>query len=117
MDIIFIKELTIMTYVGVYNWEKNRLQKLVLDLEISWNNQLAAISDNVVNCLNYEIITEVVISLVTGKHFSLIETVAENISDQLISQFKIPWILIKVSKPSAIPQASNVGVIIERGKR
>ncbi|WP_395479978.1 dihydroneopterin aldolase [Candidatus Curculioniphilus buchneri] len=114
MDIILIEELTIMAVIGVYDWEQNRLQKLILNLEMGWENQIITDNNDSKTYLNYEKVSESVLSVVSCKRFSLIENVAEAVAERLISQFQLPWIRIKVSKPGAVPQALSVGVIIER---
>lgn len=47
MDIVFIEELTVITTIGVYDWEQNIRQKLVFDIEMGWDNRRAAASDDV----------------------------------------------------------------------
>ncbi|MBT9431510.1 bifunctional dihydroneopterin aldolase/7,8-dihydroneopterin epimerase [Candidatus Sodalis endolongispinus] len=117
MDIIFIEQLTVMAVIGVYDWEQQRLQKLVFDLEMGWDNRPAARSDDVADCLSYADVTDAVLSLVSGKRFALVERVAEETAERLMTQFKLPWIRIKIGKPGAVPHAATVGVIIERGRR
>lgn len=117
MDIVFIEQLTVMAVIGVYDWEQQRLQKLVFDLEMGWDNRPAARSDDVADCLSYTDVTEAVLSLVSGKRFALVERVAEETAERLMNQFKLPWIRIKIGKPGAVPQVANVGVVIERGRR
>ncbi|HEJ7144660.1 TPA: dihydroneopterin aldolase, partial [Serratia marcescens] len=34
MDIVFIEELTVITTIGVYEWEQGIRQKLVFDIEM-----------------------------------------------------------------------------------
>jgi dihydroneopterin aldolase len=45
MDIVFIEELRVITTIGVYDWEQTIQQKLVLDIEMGWDNRKAAASD------------------------------------------------------------------------
>lgn len=118
MDILFIEQLIVMAFIGVYDWEQQRLQKLVFDLELGYNG-LPPIShsNDFMDYLNYVDASEAVISLVSGKHFVLVELVAEQVAEQLITQFNLLWAHVKVSKPGAVSYASNVGVIIERWKR
>lgn len=117
MDIVFIEQLTVMAMIGVYDWEQQRLQKLVFDLEMGWDNRPAALSENIADCLSYANVSEAVLSLVSGQRFALVERVAEMVAERLITQFQLPWIRIKVYKPGAVPQAVNVGLIIERKQR
>ena len=105
MDIVFIEQLSVITTIGVYDWEQTIEQKLVFDIEIAWDNRKAAASDDVSDCLSYADISERVIAHV----------VAEEVVDLLLETFQSPWVRIKVSKPGAVARAANVGVIIERG--
>ncbi len=117
MDIVFIEQLTVMTVIGVYDWEQTRQQKLVFDIEMGWDNGRAARSDDVADCLSYADVSEAVLSFVSGGRFALVERVAEEVAELLRRRFNLPWVRIKLSKPGAVPQARSVGVIIERGKR
>ncbi|HHG8772124.1 dihydroneopterin aldolase [Raoultella sp. BIGb0138] len=114
MDIVFIEQLSVITTIGVYDWEQTIEQKLVFDIEMAWDNRKAAGSDDVRDCLSYADISELVINHVEGGRFALVERVAEEIADLLLEKFQSPWVRIKVSKPGAVARAANVGVIIER---
>ncbi|ALZ95128.1 MULTISPECIES: bifunctional dihydroneopterin aldolase/7,8-dihydroneopterin epimerase [Leclercia] len=116
MDIVFIEQLSVITTIGVYDWEQTIEQKLVFDIEMGWDNVAAAKSDDVNDCLSYADVSEAVISHVEGQRFALVERVAEEVAELLLSRFNSPWVRIKVSKPGAVARAANVGVIIERSK-
>jgi len=116
MDIVFIEQLSVITTIGVYDWEQTIEQKLVFDIEMGWDNVAAAKSDDVNDCLSYADVSEAVISHVEGQRFALVERVAEEVAELLLSRFNCPWVRIKVSKPGAVARAANVGVIIERSK-
>lgn len=115
MDIVFIEQLSVITTIGVYDWEQTIEQKLVFDIEMGWDNRKSAKSDDVNDCLSYADISETVIANVEGQRFALVERVAEEVADLLLSKFNSPWVRIKLSKPGAVARAANVGVIIERG--
>ncbi|WNY85664.1 bifunctional dihydroneopterin aldolase/7,8-dihydroneopterin epimerase [Leclercia adecarboxylata] len=116
MDIVFIEQLSVITTIGVYDWEQTIEQKLVFDIEMGWDNVAAAKSDDVNDCLSYADVSEAVISHVVGQRFALVERVAEEVAELLLSRFNSPWVRIKVSKPGAVARAANVGVIIERSQ-
>ncbi|MDI6935906.1 dihydroneopterin aldolase, partial [Serratia sp. Se-PFBMAAmG] len=81
MDIVFIEQLTVFTTIGVYDWEQGMQQKLVLDVEMAWDNRRAAVSDDVNDCLSYADVTEVILNHLQGGRFALVERVAEEIAD------------------------------------
>uniref|UniRef100_UPI0036D8F8C7 bifunctional dihydroneopterin aldolase/7,8-dihydroneopterin epimerase n=1 Tax=Photorhabdus sp. RM322S TaxID=3342825 RepID=UPI0036D8F8C7 len=116
MDIVFIEELAVITTIGVYDWEQTIKQKLVFDIEMGWDNKRASSSDNVEHCLDYAKVSEAVINHVESQSFALVERVAEEVANLLLNRFNSPWVRIKVSKPGAVAQARQVGVVIERKK-
>ncbi|GHS70695.1 7,8-dihydroneopterin aldolase [Enterobacter kobei] len=115
MDIVFIEQLSVITTIGVYDWEQTIEQKLVFDIEMGWDNRKSAKSDDVNDCLSYADISETVIGHVEGQRFALVERVAEEVAELLLTKFNSPWVRIKLSKPGAVARAASVGVIIERG--
>lgn len=117
MDIVFIEQLSIITTIGVYDWEQDIEQKLVLDIEMGWDNKRASMSDNVEYCLDYAQVSNAIINHVGRNKFGLVERVAEEVAQLLLNQFQCPWVRIKVAKPGAVARALQVGVIIERGTK
>ena len=115
MDRVFIEELTVFAQIGVYDWEQQIKQKLVFDLEMAWNCKQAAETDDVAYCLNYAEVSQVIIDYVESKPFLLIERVAYEVADLLESCYQLQGLKIKLSKPKAVAQARNVGVLIVRG--
>ncbi|PKE29263.1 bifunctional dihydroneopterin aldolase/7,8-dihydroneopterin epimerase [Rahnella sp. AA] len=117
MDIVFIEQLNVITTIGAYDWEQTIKQKLVFDIEMAWDNRKSAASDDVNDCLSYADVSDAVIEHVASQNFALVERVAEEVAALLLTRFNSPWVRIKLSKPGAVAQAANVGVVIERGKR
>ena len=113
-DLIFIEGLTVFAQIGVYDWEQQIKQKLIFDVEMAWDTRQAAAADDVQSTLNYAQISEFIIDYVASKPFLLIERVANEVAEQLQQRFRITWLRLKLSKPKAVAQANNVGVIIER---
>ncbi|MCG9574752.1 bifunctional dihydroneopterin aldolase/7,8-dihydroneopterin epimerase [Vibrio tubiashii] len=115
MDKVFIEQLEVITTIGVYDWEQEIKQKLVLDIEMAHDNRPAGKSDDVVDALDYAQVSQTVLSHIEGGRFLLVERVAEEVAELIMSRFNVPWIKIRLTKPGAVPQAAGVGVVIERG--
>lgn len=113
-DIIFIKNLSFLASIGVFDWEKQVQQKLELDLELSTNIRPAAAKDDLNLTLNYAAISEQVIQLAQAQHHDLIETLAEKIAALLLANFNTQQVSLTLRKPSAVPAAASVGVKIVR---
>jgi 7,8-dihydroneopterin aldolase/epimerase/oxygenase len=116
MDKVLIRQLSIETVIGIYEWEKQIHQTLVVDLDMAWDNRAAAEADDYQYALCYETVSKRLTGLITEKPIELIETVAEMIAQCLQAEFNVPWVKVVVMKPGAIPHAASVGVEIERGR-
>ncbi|WP_162063479.1 bifunctional dihydroneopterin aldolase/7,8-dihydroneopterin epimerase [Vibrio taketomensis] len=116
MDKVFIEQLEVITTIGVYDWEQGIKQKLVLDIEMAHDNRKAGKSDDVADALDYAQVSQAVIEHIVNGRFLLVERVAEEIAELIMTRFSVPWIKIRLTKPSAVPQAKGVGVVIERGQ-
>jgi dihydroneopterin aldolase len=117
VDIVYIKALRADTVIGVYDWERDIRQTVVLDLELASDNRLAASNDRIEDAVDYDAISTRVLAFIEGRKFQLIETMAEQIAALVMDEFEIPWLRLKLSKPGAVAQAEGVGVVIERGER
>lgn len=117
MDTVFIDGLEIETIIGIYDWEREVKQRVRIDLQMAWDNKPAAQSESIEKALNYKAVCDRLIDFISASEFLLVETMAENIADILMTEFSVPWLQLKLAKPTAIPQASGVGVMIERGNK
>ncbi|MEC6798394.1 dihydroneopterin aldolase [Photobacterium sp. S4TG1] len=115
MDTVFIEQLEVIATIGVYDWEQKIKQKLVIDLEMAHDNRPAAMADDVNLALDYSMVSTAVTEHITQGRFLLVERVAEDIATLIMTRFAVPWIKVRVTKPSAIANAAGVGVQIERG--
>jgi dihydroneopterin aldolase len=117
MDIIYLSDLKIETVVGIYGWERQIKQTVVLDLAMAADIRQAAITDRIEDTLNYKAVAKRLIEFVSHSDFQLIETLAESVAEIVMTEFSVPWIRVKLNKPGAVRGARDVGVIIERGQK
>jgi dihydroneopterin aldolase len=116
VDKVYIEGLTFQTTIGFYQWEKEIKQTLVIDLAMGWNTALAAENDELAKTLDYAEISEAIVKFANNNPVDLIETLAERIAKFLMTQYHIPWLRLKLMKPTAVHNATTVGVEIERGQ-
>ncbi|SEN29275.1 dihydroneopterin aldolase [Nitrosospira multiformis] len=114
MDIIFLHELKVKTLIGIYPWELKVAQTIQLDLEIALPTSRACQTDNFEDALDYAFIVQRIHQVLSERHFSLLEALAEHIAQTILLEFKSPWIKVSVAKLSAIRGVKKVGVRIER---
>ena len=117
MDIIFLRGLHIETIIGIYDWEREIKQTVILDLDMAGDIRQAAATDAIEDTLDYKAVSKRVIAFVEESRFGLVETLAESVAQIILHEFGVPWVRLSLNKKGAIRGASDVGVIIERGKR
>lgn len=117
MDIIFLGGLKIDTIIGIYDWERETKQTVILDIEMAYDIKKATVTDDIKDTLDYKAVAQHVVSFVEKNRYFLIEKLAEEINHSLRTKFNIPWVKLTLNKKGAISGASDVGIIIERGAK
>jgi dihydroneopterin aldolase len=117
MDMVFLRGLRIETTIGIYDWEKQIKQPVILDLEMGADVAKGAASDRIEDALDYKRVAKRLKEFVAASRFELVETLAERCAALLREEFGISWLRLSVNKIGAVSDATDVGVIIERGER
>lgn len=117
MDIIYLNDLKVETVIGIYDWEREIRQTVILDMEMAGDVARAAASDQIEDTINYKAVSKRLIDFIEESSFQLVETLAEECTRIIIDEFGVPWVRLKVNKQGAVRYAGDVGVIIERGVR
>ncbi|HEX7369873.1 MAG TPA: dihydroneopterin aldolase [Rhodanobacteraceae bacterium] len=117
MDVVFIEALEVETVIGIYDWERKIRQKVVLDIEMGFDNTKPAASDKIDDTVNYKAVSKRLIAFIDAATFELVETLAERCAAIIREEFDVPWVRLKLSKPGAVTGAKAVGVMIERGSK
>ena len=115
-DNLSIEGLKVDTIIGVYQWEREVKQSVIIDLVLETKSTSSGLEDSIEFAVDYEAVSDMVSNLVQSSSFLLIETLAEAIAGKLLREFAIRSIRLKLSKPSAIQNAANVGITIERSR-
>lgn len=117
MDIIYLHDLKVDCIIGIWEWERRTTQTLTIHLDMAVDIQRAAASDSIEDTLDYKSVAKQVITFVSASQFQLVETLTEKIAELILTEFKVPWVRVKLNKKGAIRGATDVGVILERGTR
>src|SRR5580700_8513014 len=117
MDTIFVRALKTEAIIGIFDWERQVKQAVVVDIEIGADVRKAALSDSIGDTLNYKRVAKRVLAFVEESKFHLVETLAEHIAMLLLEDFGVTWVRVSLSKPGAIRSSRDVGVMLERDRR
>lgn len=114
MDIVYLHGIACECTIGVWEWEKAIRQKLIMDIDVGCDISKAAENDDLNDALDYQALAEVVQLFASEHQFDLLETLAERLASLILSDFKAPWVKIKIDKGPAVKGVKHVGVMIER---
>ncbi|MFV5492189.1 dihydroneopterin aldolase [Acinetobacter sp. ASP199] len=115
MDSIIIEGLKVETVIGCFDWERQIIQPLMLDLVIQTDLEQASNSDALADTLNYAEICEISAQVIQQAQPELIEHAAKLVLNALFTTFAaIESIKITIRKPAIIAQANSVGICLER---
>ncbi len=117
MDRIDIEGLEVKAIIGIFDWERKRKQKVRLDLTLFRSTRKAARTDSIKDALDYKAVSKRLLKFVGNSEFFLLERLAEEVANILLSEFGTKHVIVKASKPGALRHSKNVSITIERKKR
>jgi dihydroneopterin aldolase len=117
LDTIFIRQLRLQAWIGLYRHEKIAPQTIELDLEIALPAGDAVFrTRKVADTIDYGVVVERIRALLAQERFGLVENLAERIAGLLLEDFKSPRVKVSIAKLGALREAQRVGVTIERSR-
>lgn len=115
MDKVIIEGLRVDAVIGVFDWERQILQPVLVDLELGCDIRQAAQTDHLEHAVNYKAVCEQVGQLIIDTKAQLLERLAETIAAHILAEYPaVQQVKLTVRKPTAIANTSAVGIRIER---
>ena len=111
---ILIKDLTLDLKLGYYDFEKNKKQKVKFSLEIDYEDKKPTNDKDIKSIVNYGKIVKLITKLVKKKHYNFLETLAEDVFDELFKDKRIDKITLQIEKLEILKQCTSVGIQISK---
>jgi len=111
---ILIKELTLDLKLGYYDFEKEKKQKVKFSLEIDYEDKKPTNDEDIKSIVNYDKIVKLISKLVKSKHYNFLETLAEDVFDELFKDRRIGKIMLQIEKLEILKHCSSVGIQISK---
>ena len=112
-DKVHVRDLVLPVYIGAYQHEHDRPQRVRFDITAEVRRQ-SRIDDDMRNVFSYDLIIDGIKRLVASGHIALVETLAERIADDVLQYDQVLKVQVKVEKLDIGPGA--VGIEITRVK-
>ena len=113
MSFITIVDLEVFYRVGISDEERAKLQRLLLTLDIKFDFSSAAVSGRIGRTIDYYEVTQRLLKLGEKRSWRLIESVATDVADKILSEFHPENVMVEVKKFS-IPEARYVSVSLTK---
>jgi dihydroneopterin aldolase len=110
---VFIRDLMLSCKIGVHRHEQAGTQRVRINLDLAVRDN-RDLHDDLANVVCYERITNAVRAVVSGRHIKLLETLAEEIAGICLEDARVRSVRVRVEKLDIFPDATSVGVEIER---
>jgi FolB domain-containing protein len=113
-DRIIIRDLLLRGIIGINEWEREKEQDILINLEVAVDARLPGLTDEMSDSLNYRTITKDVIEYVESSRHFLVEALATGIARIVTTRYGAERVKVRVEKPGALRFAGSVGIEIER---
>ena len=111
---VLIKELILNLKLGYYEFENEKPQRVKFSLEIDYKDKKPSNDKDLKSIVNYSKVVKVIKKLVNNKHYNFLETLAEDVFDELFKDKRIEKINLKIEKLEIMKDCSSVGIQISK---
>ena len=111
---VLIKDLILDLKLGYYDFEKIKTQKVKFSLEVDNQDKKPSNDKDLKSIVNYAKIVKLIKKLVKNKHYNFLETLAEDIFDELFKDKRIDKISLRIEKLEIMKDCSSVGIQISK---
>ncbi len=111
---VLIKELILNLKLGYYDFEKKDPQKVKFSLEVNYEDKKPTNDKDLKSIVNYAKLVKLIKKLVKNKHYNFLETLAEDVFDELFKDKRIDKISLQIEKLEIMKDCSSVGIQISK---
>ena len=113
MDKISLIGVAFSCNIGVTEEERSEKQPIIFDFDFFCDTKKAAQSDDLSNSIDYRDIHALVKSLVEETEYNLIERMANTVADEIMNNFPLERVTVRLHKPEAMKKRDTQDVVIE----
>ena len=111
---VLIKDLLLDLKLGFYDFEKEKPQKVKFTLDVNYEDKKPSNDKDLKSIVNYAKIVKLIKKLVKNKHYNFLETLAEDVFDELFKDRRIDKITLQIEKLEIMKDCSSVGIQISK---
>ena len=111
---VIIKDLILDLKLGYFDFEKEKSQKVKFTLDVNYEDKKPSNDKDIKSIVNYAKIVRLIKKLVKNKHYNFLETLAEDVFDELFKDKRIDKISLQIEKLEIMKDCSSVGIQISK---
>ena len=111
---VIIKELILDLKLGYFDFEKEKPQKVKFNIEVNYEDKKPSDDKDIKSIVNYAKIVRLIKKLTKNKHYNFLETLAEDVFDELFKDKRIDKISLQIEKLEIMKDCSSVGIQISK---
>jgi 7,8-dihydroneopterin aldolase/epimerase/oxygenase len=120
MDKLILRNLELYASVGVSAAEREVGQRLLVNVEASYDLRPAGRSDDLADTVSYAELAQIVAEVATAREYLLLEALAETVAQSVFEQLPVSEVRLQVLKrppPLAlVMEAAGVEIVRSRGE-
>ena len=113
---VFVHDLVMTALIGVHSHEKNKPQRIRINLDMEVSDDCVSIKDQLSDVVSYEDVIQSVKGLVADGHINLVETLAEKVAKICLTDERVQSVTVQIEKIDVFEDAGSVGVEVFRKK-
>ena len=111
---VIINELILNLTLGYYDFEKEKPQKVKFSLEANYKDKKPTNDRDLKSIVNYDKLVRLIKKLTKNKHYNFLETLAEDVFDELFKDKRIDKISLQIEKLEIMKDCTSVGIQISK---
>ena len=111
---VIIKDLLLNFVIGYYSAEKAKKQNVKFNIELNYTDQKNLNDKDIKSIVDYGRIIKVIKNMTKNKHYNFLESLADDLFDEMFKDERIDKIKLKIEKLDAIREAASVGIEITK---
>ena len=111
---VIIKDLLLNFVIGYYSTEKAKKQNVKFNIELNYTDQKNLNDKDIKSIVDYGRIIKVIKNMTKNKHYNFLESLADDLFDELFKDERIDKIKLKIEKLDVIREAASVGIEITK---
>jgi D-erythro-7,8-dihydroneopterin triphosphate epimerase len=107
---IHIKNLRLRAIVGIFEWERNHPQDVIVNVKLTFDAADCIASDSIDDTVDYKALKKRIIQAVEKSEFYLVERLTAHILELVLDTPRVLEATVEIDKPHALRFADSVSV-------